>query len=310
MERVHLPEAEASGGSANNRSGEASVSAIGYPLAVELSGRAKCNGSSGLVGVGGLRKFEAEGVTLILADCREIKLPSFDCVVSDPPYGCKYVGSPGTTHRTGIHSKGSGRGERTRETVMHDDEPFDVARWVQWPCAFSGAQHYYDRLPAGGSLHSWDKRGDYKRTSFADADIIWCSRKMNAQTFRLVWRGLCRHAENSDPILHPTQKPVSLMQWMLSLVEGATVLDPYMGSGTTGIACIRDGRRFVGVEKDPAHFAIAVQRIRTELAQGVLFRAGGGGAEPVRETAASEPPRDNDEADRSGAAKRRNNEGA
>jgi len=221
-----------------------------------------------------MRQFD--GVTIYNADCLDV-LPDVVCdaIVSDPPYGCKYVGSPGTTNRTGIHSKGSNRGERTRETVEGDDVDFDPSPLLKWPCAFSGAQHYYDRLPKGGSLHSWDKRGDYKRTTFADADIIWCSRKMNAQTFRLVWRGLCRHAENNDIILHPTQKPVAVMQWMLSLLEigeGQTVCDPYMGSGTTAIACIRTGRKFIGVEKDKRHFETACVRIRCELAQGVLWR--------------------------------------
>jgi site-specific DNA-methyltransferase (adenine-specific) len=214
---------------------------------------------------------ECGRVTLYLGDCLAIvpTLKGVDAVVSDPPYGCRYVGSPGASHKTGIHS--AGQGKRTRETVIGDFEDFNPAPWLQWPCVMSGAQHYYDRLPKGGSLHSWDKRGDYKRTSFADADIIWCSRKMNAQTFRLVWRGICRHAENSDPILHPTQKPVALMQWMIEMLDAETILDPYMGSGTTGIAAIRTGRRFVGIEQDPTHYATALERIKNELAQGDLF---------------------------------------
>jgi DNA modification methylase len=210
-------------------------------------------------------------VTLYLGDCRDIAptLDGVDAVVSDPPYGQRYVGSPGTSNGSTIHSKKATL--RTRETVFADDEDFDPARWLQWPCVMSGAQHYYDKLPKGGSLHSWDKRGDYKRTSFADADIIWCSRKMNAQTFRLVWRGICRHAESSDPIVHPTQKPVALMQWMIEMLDAETILDPYMGSGTTGIAAIRKGKRFVGIEQDPMHYATALERITNELAQGDLF---------------------------------------
>ena len=64
------------------------------------------------------------------------------------------------------------------------------------------------------------------------------------------------------------------MAWCMDkakVSEGATVLDPYMGSGSTGIACVRTGRRFVGIEKDPTHYATALERIKSELAQGDLF---------------------------------------
>lgn len=74
--------------------------------------------------------------------------------------------------------------------------------------------------------------------------------------------------------LHPTQKPVPLMAWCMErakVPEGATVLDPYMGSGSTGIACLRTGRNFVGIEKDPKHFATALARLEREINQGVLL---------------------------------------
>jgi DNA modification methylase len=74
--------------------------------------------------------------------------------------------------------------------------------------------------------------------------------------------------------VHPSQKPVELMAWCMDkakVVVGATVLDPYMGSGTTGIACIRTGRRFIGIEKDPTHYATALERIKNEIAQKDLF---------------------------------------
>ena len=71
---------------------------------------------------------------------------------------------------------------------------------------------------------------------------------------------------------HPNEKPVSLMGAIIDkLPPGCTVLDPFMGSGTTGLACIRTGRRFVGIEKDPAHYATALERIQRELSQGDLF---------------------------------------
>ena len=73
--------------------------------------------------------------------------------------------------------------------------------------------------------------------------------------------------------VHPTQKPVALMQWCIGLTKiptGATVLDSFMGSGTTGIACIRTGRKFIGIEKDPDYFQTAKERIEKELQQQLL----------------------------------------
>jgi len=209
-------------------------------------------------------------VTLYHGDCLDLLPIDADAVVSDPPYGCNYVGSPGTTNGSSIHCK---RQElRTRETVDGDDTPFEPSAFADMPCVMSGAQHYYDRLPPGGSLHAWDKRGDYKRTTFADGDIVWFSGKTNCQVYRLVWRGLCRHVEHAEEFLHPTQKPVVLMEWMLDFVpEARKVLDPFMGSGTTGIACIRRGLDFIGVERDQGHFRNAVDRIRRELSQERLF---------------------------------------
>jgi len=196
-------------------------------------------------------------------------------VVSDVPYGQRYVGSPGYSNPKGIgttYCPRPGKAIRTRETVVGDDADFDPLPWTQWPCCISGAQHYYHLLPKGGSLHSWDKRGDYERTTFADADFIWCSRKTNAQTFRLVWRGLCRHAEYDQRIEHPTQKPVALMEWMIDLLQptpGSAIFDPYCGSGTTGVAAVRKGFRFIGCELVASYADIARRRIRE--AEPVLF---------------------------------------
>jgi DNA modification methylase len=70
---------------------------------------------------------------------------------------------------------------------------------------------------------------------------------------------------------HPTQKPVSVMRWCLEFVKGRTVLDPFMGSGTTGVACVPAGKRFIGIEADPKYFNIACERISAAYAQGRLF---------------------------------------
>jgi site-specific DNA-methyltransferase (adenine-specific) len=216
-----------------------------------------------------MHKVEFENVTLWHGDCLEVLpiLSGVDAVISDPPYGMKY--------KSGANSSNSisSTGKRYTETVEGDDKPFDPSPWLDYVVAFTGAHWFYDRLPAGGTIHTWDKCGGYKPLDQADADQIWSSVQEPPRIFRLVWRGICRHAENTEPILHPTQKPVSLMAWMMErarVLKGATVLDPYMGSGTTGIACIRTGRKFIGIEKTSVHFTTACKRIEQELSQGQL----------------------------------------
>ena len=209
-------------------------------------------------------------VTLIQGDCLDVtdELDGVQYVVSDPPYGMGYKSGPNS--RNSISSTG----KRYSETIEGDDQPFDPSPWLRWPCAFTGAHWFYDRLPAGGTIHTWDKRGPYDAIDQADCDQIWCSLRRPPRKLECVWRGLCRKTEHADPIVHPTQKPVMVMAWMMERLEvpqGAVVLDPYMGSGTTGIACVRTGRNFVGIEKAPKHFATALARLAAEMNQGALL---------------------------------------
>ena len=106
--------------------------------------------------------------------------------------------------------------------------------------------------------------------TYSDAELAWT----NADGISVKLYTLHCNKARIEMGLHPTQKPVELMAWSMEqakVAEGATVLDPFAGSGTTAIACIRTGRRFIGIEKDPAHYATALARIQRELAQGDLF---------------------------------------
>lgn len=200
---------------------------------------------------------------LIEGDCLEglktLPSGSVDAVVTDPPYGIRY--RRGSSSKAGICSTW----KQASRPIRGDAEPFDPSPWLAFPVvAFTGAQHFYHRLPPGGSLHCWDKRGNYKPLDQADADLVWTSRPSKARVFHLAWRGICRHAENRDPFVHPTQKPVALMKWIMGLLDlppGATVLDPYMGSGTTGVAALELGLNFIGIESDPRYFAVARRRL-------------------------------------------------
>jgi len=91
--------------------------------------------------------------------------------------------------------------------------------------------------------------------------------------YRQMWNGMIREGDERGQVrVHPTQKPLGLMRWCLEWVKGAqTILDPFMGSGTTGVASIQLGRNFIGIEREPKYFDIACQRIEQALAQGQLF---------------------------------------
>jgi len=107
-----------------------------------------------------------------------------------------------------------------------------------------------------------------------DVEIAWTSINMSTRIHRQLWRGIVREGEENvgnGPKLHPAQKPISLMAWCIGFTKGQTICDPYMGCGTTGAACVRLRRKFVGIEKDPGHFNNAVKRIQRECEQGVML---------------------------------------
>ena len=210
-------------------------------------------------------------VKLWLGDCLAIlpTLPagSVNAVVTDPPYGIAYV-------------KGAGGGgvpaRRNCTPVYGDDQDFDPAPILDFPRVLTwGADHYAQRLPHGRWL-AWDKLdGMEPWDSFSDVEFAWHNKPGAAAIFRLRWKGIAcvKVGETGGRRWHPTQKPLALMLWCIREVDvdaGATILDPYMGSGTTGVAAIKLGRKFLGIEIDPGYFEIARKRIEAELRQGVL----------------------------------------
>jgi DNA modification methylase len=211
-------------------------------------------------------------VTLYLGDCLEIAptLTGVDAVISDPPYGIAFQ------HSGGGNGKGQGRWLAKTCTIHGDDKPFDPAPWLEYPIAVLwGADHFASRLPEGGWL-IWDKLGGREEFGdvFSDVECGWQNKKRPSKIFRHLWKGLIRQNMGGVKRLHVSEKPVPLMAWAMGMAkvpDGATVLDPYMGSGTTGIACLRTGRNFVGIEIDPEHFKTACARLEREINQGVLL---------------------------------------
>lgn len=143
-----------------------------------------------------------------------------------------------------------------------------------------GANHYAKRLPDGGRWLAWNKLEHVESfDSFSDVEFAWHSLGRASRICNYMWKGglACRKlGEDNGRRHHPTQKPIGLMLWCLEqtgLDEGATILDPYMGVGSTGVACMRAGFNFIGCEIDKGYFDIAERRIREakESAESKLF---------------------------------------
>ena len=206
---------------------------------------------------------------LYLGDCKEIlpQLPKVDACVTDPPYGMghdtdsrRFTGF----NQTGLSPRGAGRGDRK---IIGDDAPFDPTPWLGFESVvLFGCNHFAQRLPVGTTL-VWLKKAPEKYGTFlSDAELAWEKGGHGVYAFHAPDSNGRRRSETygspfAKGTAHPTQKPVALMEWCLQRNPGGVTLDPYMGSGTTGVACANMGRKFVGIEIDRRYFDIACERI-------------------------------------------------
>jgi site-specific DNA-methyltransferase (adenine-specific)/modification methylase len=205
--------------------------------------------------------------TLYLGDCRDVlpTLGKVDAVVTDPPYG---IGE--NAHRVASRTKLAKTidyGDFSWDATPPDPEIIDaVVAAGSHAIIFGG--NYFHLPPARGWL-VWDKLNS---GNFADCELAWTNLSMSVRIFRHMWNGMIRQSERDVRRVHPTQKPIKLMQWCLSFLPDAeTILDPFMGSGTTGVACVNLGRKFIGIELDPDYFDIACRRIEEAYRQPRLF---------------------------------------
>lgn len=208
--------------------------------------------------------------TLYLGDCRDIlpTLGKVDAVVTDPPYG---IGAHGGAHVGGTDASGKylrrpRQYEGSWDTDRADEESLRFIGGIGgivW-----GGNFMADILPVGGRWLVWDKMNSMP--TFSDAELAWTSISgASIKKFTCCASGL---AANRDGRVHPTQKPVALMLWCLDFLPDAkTILDPFMGSGTTGVACVKRGKSFIGIEREPSYFDIACRRIEEAYQQPDMF---------------------------------------
>jgi site-specific DNA-methyltransferase (adenine-specific) len=208
--------------------------------------------------------------TLYEGDCLEVMptLGTVEAILTDPPYGMKWDGKV-STGKNG-HGKTGNRAKSYGKKILGDEVSFDPRPFLEYDeVIMFGSNHYASRLPVGTTL-AWIKRTDAGFGSFlSDAELAWKRGGHGVYCFRdtsLMSDTLSR--------AHPTQKPVPLMRWCLGFLPNAeTILDPFMGSGTTGVACVKEGRKFIGIELDPDYFDIACKRIADAYAQPDMFVA-------------------------------------
>jgi site-specific DNA-methyltransferase (adenine-specific) len=198
-----------------------------------------------------------------------------DAVISDPPYGISYSPAGGGG---GIRSKNGKRYEKTfhgNDLVIGDNQPFDPAHLLNLApiVVLWGGNHFASRLPDSPGWLLWDKRCGTSQNDFADCEMAWSNVKAPARCINHLWNGMLKDSERGEKRVHPTQKPIEVMKWSIETraPKAEVILDPYMGSGTTGVAAVMLGRSFIGMEISEEHFTIACRRVEQAYRQTDLF---------------------------------------
>lgn len=220
--------------------------------------------------------------TLYLADCREVlpTLTGIDAVVTDPPYGVSLTGKAG-------HYRNNPSAKRSDTYVSYDDTPENFDRIVvpavknsiaiaRSSIVFMASESIFKLppghiggiyLPNGCGRNAWGFQNFMHAVFYGDDPFL----KFGKGSRPNGKYGL--YGNDSNGIDHPCAKPVAAMRWAVDRVsfERELILDPFMGSGTTGVACTQLGRKFIGIEIEPSYFDIACRRIEAAQRQADLF---------------------------------------
>jgi DNA modification methylase len=214
-----------------------------------------------LTGYNDLRKEVIGDCVLYHGDCAVIlpQLQDFDLILTDPPYGINEAAGKNMSRGGMAVAQDYGVDDWDREPP-----PF----WLFLLMAEKGKNSIfwggnYFGLPASPCWLVWDKNNG--SNDFADCELAWTNLAKAVRMKKYTWKGMLQeNMKQKEKRVHPTQKPVPIMEWCLSHAPDAkTVCDPFMGSGTTGVACARKGLEFTGIEREAKYFDIACERIAT-----------------------------------------------
>jgi DNA modification methylase len=218
--------------------------------------------------------YEESGITIYYADCRDLlpTLPKLDLVLTDPPYGINE--NPRKIAAREQLAKVRDYGDFAWDKRRPGFIP-DVIATARSSIIFGG--NFYNLPPASCWL-VWDKdnSGD-----FADCELAWSNLKGAVRKFRWRWNGMLREpGEPKEHRYHPTQKPLPLMKWCLQIAKlPQTILDPFMGSGTTLRAAKDLGLSAIGIEIEERYCEIAANRLRQEV---LNFEVTNGNHRPIQ----------------------------
>jgi len=217
---------------------------------------------------------ETEHGILHCGDCLDI-LPtladkSVDLVLTDPPYGIDIVDSFKKTikSKSSMFNKSKGIvGSGEWDKCIPQKPIFDLMFKVSLNQIIWGGNYFLEYLNNTRCMLIWDKING--SNPMADAELAWTSFGSSVKMFRMH-----HFSAGYDAKVHPTQKPVALFGWCINNYSepNALILDPFAGSGTTAIACIRYKRKYILIEKEEKYCEIAAKRIETELEQTDIFR--------------------------------------
>jgi DNA modification methylase len=212
--------------------------------------------------------YDEGGVTIYLGDCRAV-LPTLErvpLVVTDPPYGIGEARGKNKSRSNIAVAKDYG-------VASWDDRP--ASRWLfdllaeisDYQIVFGGN---YFGLPAASGWLVWDK--DNGENDFADCELAWTNLPIAVRRIRYRWAGMLQEhmGKDREERWHPTQKPLQVMTWAIQRAPETchTVLDPFMGSGTTLVAAKSLGRRAIGIEAEERYCELAAKRLAQESLWG------------------------------------------
>lgn len=215
---------------------------------------------------------------LYLGDCRTI-LPiivpeTVSLVVTDPPYGI------GVRANYKDRKRGALAVCNNFADIVGDDSPFDPTALLRFKrLVIFGGNHFADKLPSSSSWLVWDKVAGMRSkrevgfNDNADCELIWTNCGGPVRVIPHLWMGILKDSEKQERRVHPTQKPITLMESIIAhyTKPGDLILDPYMGSGSTIVAALRCGRRAIGMEIAEGYYDIACERAREAAMQPELF---------------------------------------
>lgn len=215
-----------------------------------------------------MRKEIIGAATLYCGDCREVlpTLPKVDLILTDPPYGIGEAAGKNKSRGKLAVAKDYGNDEWDNEPI--DDELLGLTIAAGTNAIIFGGNYF--NVPPSPCWLVWDKENG--ASDFADCELAWTNLQKAVRLKRFMWNGMLR-ANNEQRGDHPTQKPIGVMLWALDLApkNTLTVADPFAGSRTTGVACMRMGKTFYGIEREPKYFDIMCRRIEDAQRMADMF---------------------------------------